>query len=117
MEEEEEGEFGPEDDDDEDSSEDDGEEDGESEEEAEGEAPKPAAKAKKSSKSAGKSRAPATEEEEEKAMMAQLQQAASADVEKGRDVKKQLVSLFPCTLSKSPVQPLRLLYRHFATTS
>lgn len=54
----------------------------------------PAPKPKKSSKSAGKERATTTEQDE-KAMMSQLKQAASADVEKGRDVKKQLVRAFP----------------------
>ncbi|KAL8287556.1 hypothetical protein RQP46_003414 [Phenoliferia psychrophenolica] len=62
----------------------------EEEEEEEAPAPVPKAKSKKSSKSSsGKERATTTEQDE-KAMMSQLKQAASADVEKGRDVKKQL---------------------------
>ncbi|ORY69172.1 apoptosis-antagonizing transcription factor [Leucosporidium creatinivorum] len=56
----------------------------EEEEEEEEEAPAPAPKKKSSS---GSSKA---KEQNEKAMLSQLKQAASADVEKGRDVKKQL---------------------------
>lgn len=46
-------------------------------------------KVKKSSSSKSKTSA----DQDEKAMMKQLKQAASADVDKGRDVKKQLVSI------------------------
>lgn len=70
-------------DDDEDS---DGEEEEEDEEESEEEevvAPAPKVKV---------SRAAKAKAQDEKAMLSQLKQAASADVEKGRDVKKQLVS-------------------------
>lgn len=47
-------------------------------------------KVKKVKKSSSKSKTSA--DQDEKAMMKQLKQAASADVDKGRDVKKQLVS-------------------------
>lgn len=70
------------------------------EEEEEDEAPAPAPK-KKSISGSGSSKA---KEQNEKAMLSQLKQAASADVEKGRDVKKQLVrSGFP-RLSLSPAR-------------
>lgn len=65
-------------------------EEGEAEEEEEEEEAAPV-KAKKDKKSSsGKSRATTTDQDE-KAMLKQLKQAASADVDKGRDVKKQLV--------------------------
>lgn len=70
---------------------DDGEDDGEEQSDDEDdEEPKETAPVKKvlsrSSKHA------TTKEQDEKAMMKQLKQAASADIDKGRDVKKQLVS-------------------------
>lgn len=45
---------------------------------------------KKSKQSATKQGKITAKEQDEKAMMSQLKEAASADVEKGRDVKKQL---------------------------
>lgn len=64
-------------------------------EEEEGEVAVPVSKksssSKKEKKSSSSSRTTTTEQDE-KAMLKQLTQAASADVEKGRDVKKQLVS-------------------------
>lgn len=50
----------------------------------------PPQKVKKSSRSSTKS-IKTTVEEDEKAMMKQMKQAASAEIDKGRDVKKQLV--------------------------
>ncbi|KAK4694359.1 protein AATF/BFR2, partial [Phenoliferia sp. Uapishka_3] len=81
-------------DDDDESGEDD-EESGSEEEEEEEPAPKP-------KKSIKKDRASTTTEQDEKAMMSQLKLAASADVEKGRDVKKQLVrpASFSCALGQ-----------------
>lgn len=52
---------------------------------------KKSSSSKKEKKSSSSSRTTTTEQDE-KAMLKQLTQAASADVEKGRDVKKQLVS-------------------------
>lgn len=86
-------------DDEEDEDDNDEEEDEEEEEEEEMPAPPPK---KASSKSSGKSRA---KEQDEKAMLSQLKQAASADVEKGRDVKKQLVSICSDCLRLLPRSP------------
>ena len=66
------------------------EEEGEDEEEEDEEKEAPVKEKKEKKSSSGKSRTTTTDQDE-KAMLKQLKQAASADVDKGRDVKKQLV--------------------------
>lgn len=83
----------PEDDEDEDDEDED--EEIESEDGAEDEAPQPP-QSKRKAATAPPSRA---KEQDERAMVSQLKQAASADVEKGRAVKKQLVRSFGLALA------------------
>lgn len=80
------------------------------EEEEEEEAPLPPVPAPKK-KSSASSKA---KEQNEKAMLSQLKQAASADVEKGRDVKKQLVRIFSLSLSLSICLSLSSRWRTLA---
>lgn len=77
--------------------------DDDEEDDEEEEAPALVVKPKKSS---SRKASTTTTEQDEKAMMKQLKQAASADVEKGRDVKKQLVS---CTRRRPRSDPTDLL--------
>lgn len=81
----------PEESEDDDDVDDDDEED-EDEDEEEGEEEEVIAPTK-SKKTSSRKAGTTTKEQDEKAMMTQLKTAATADVEKGRDVKKQLVSV------------------------